>query len=198
MDIYFVSIQDLDNPIHIVNRDILYYPIPFHNDYYVCIYLKDLYKSIENYEPLLINDEDLINNYAGQNLIYNINNIIADGQTIMSPIFKIIYRIMILKKNWWCIYIEKRYIWNNFEYIGIITVLSKNKNSILDYFQKNLIFSIIKQPKKMNKKKHTENESNVNIKNYNRINIRKYESPNISVTNTKYTIKNPIIQRYFL
>jgi len=147
MDLYFLTLDDLDRPIHKVDNKILFTRYPFFNDYYIVILLKKVTFPESKYIPVILNDRELVTNYGAQNLAILIEQVIGFNEQIYTSTFKISYSILMLKNDWWCIYIEKRYIWDRFQSLGIITIMATDKNSVLEYFCKYFAQGLIKKSK---------------------------------------------------
>ncbi len=153
MELYFLGLNDLDRPVHKVDNFTLFNCQPFYDDYYVVLYLKKVHIPTSNYKAIIINDRDLVINYGANDLPLLISKIIAAGEQVRFHTFKVIYRIMVLKNGWWCVYIEKRYIWNCFESKGVVTIISPSKTAVLDFFQKYFVPKLEKRKPKLNRDK---------------------------------------------
>nr|QBK87106.1 MAG: hypothetical protein LCMAC201_00080 [Marseillevirus LCMAC201] len=150
---YYLSLDDLDRPIHKVDENTLFKCQPFFNDYYIVLYLKIVHVPKLTFKPTIVNDRDLVISYGATQLGYLVSQIIAAGEQIHSTTFKIAYKILVLRNGWWSVYIEKRYIWD-FQSLGVITILSPSRTAVLEFFQKHFIAKLIKQPRfKKNKLK---------------------------------------------
>ncbi len=144
MELYFLSLNDLDRPIHKVDTLTLFRCLPFFNDYYVVLYLKKVHVPKPSYKPILVNDRDLVINYGALNLPNIIFQVIGTGEQILSPAYKVSYSILVLRNGWWCVYIEKRYLWDSFQSLGVTTIMSPSKTAVLDFFQQYFAPNLIK------------------------------------------------------
>jgi hypothetical protein len=150
MNINFITKQELDRPIDSIPINDLISNYPFFNDYYIILYIKESTK-LNKYIPTIVSG-DLQNIFYANNLGLKINNIINMGDFIHSHVYKISYKIVTLVNNMWCIYIEKRYIWDLFESIGIITIMGYDKVSVLKYFEENMLILFKKKVRGISQK----------------------------------------------
>lgn len=145
MDLYFLSLNNLDRPLHNIDKLTLFQCTPFFNDYYVVVYLKSVHVPKPDYKPIIVNDRDLVKNYGALNLPDRISQVIAIGEQVHSRNYKIAYRILVLKNGWWCVYIEKRYTWDSFQSLGVTTIMSPSKTAVLDFFQEHFVPHLTKK-----------------------------------------------------
>lgn len=133
MSLYFNSITDLDNPINRVNINEINNKTPFFKDYYMLLYLHA--NNNNKYDKIVIKDKELCQKYGGiYNLNDNIHKILISGQKNINSSYVINFSLLILKNNWWCLYIEKEYHWDYFCSRGISVIVCPYKNPIIEYF----------------------------------------------------------------
>lgn len=135
MELCYVGLDDLDHPVHKVDHDTLFSCQPFFNDYYVVLYLKKVSVPRPAYKPIVVNDRDLVIDYGARDLSSLVAQVVGVGEQARSNTFMIRYRILVLLNGWWCVYIEKRHVWGDFQSLGVITLISPSKTATLSYFQ---------------------------------------------------------------
>jgi len=134
MDLYFTSSTNLDNPSSIIKPKDVFDLKPFYKDYYAVIYLKKTSVPIEGFLPVLINDQQLIKKFGANNLPVSILRVVSTQEVIFSKRYKVVYRVLFLKNDVWCLYIEKQYLWKYFNYTGTTVILSHDKMAVFNYY----------------------------------------------------------------
>lgn len=115
--------KDIDNNKIINNTDINN-TLPFFENYYNLIVVNEVN------DVILITAEDLIKDYIGDDINSMIIEIDSEKEIIKSYVYKIHQNIYLLKNGYYCLYIEKNYIWDGFLSTGVILVLTYKKEKL--------------------------------------------------------------------
>lgn len=197
MDLYFINARNLDNPTYTPTNNVLFNFEPFFNDYYTILYLKKIHVPKVSYKPILINDPQLIENYGGNHLETMVSHIIATGEQIKSYTYKMVYRILVLSNGWWCVYIEKRHIWDRFQSIGILNIMSPSRTAVLEFFQKHFASKLVKGLKPKYGNKITLVASNDSQKNSNSDRVINIAERDLLPKYTPVPSANDVVGAYF-
>jgi hypothetical protein len=87
---------------------------------------------INNDQIILLDDLKLVET----NIIDNILFILHNEENLIKSNYKVKITIFCLKNNFWLIRIEKIHFWDYFQSISIINIQSKNKDDLMDFFNK--------------------------------------------------------------
>ena len=149
IDLYFIRASDLDRPVYKVPATTLFTCGEFFNDYHITIFLKPVRRPQVGCLPIIINDANLACDvYYSENLAETIVQVIETFEQVRSPVYKVAYRIILLKNGWLACYIEKRHIWDGFQSVGVITIMSPDRLAVLHFFRAQFLEKLIKRPRK--------------------------------------------------
>lgn len=158
MTYYFLSkdyCQDTDSN---TNMNTIFSRIPFYNDYYTGITIQ--IDKTGQIIPLLISNDTLIQQYGIEKIAPCISYQHYENCEDLTSQMNVCIRLLELVNGWWCLYVERRYLWDSFESKGVVIVLAKDQSSI-DSFREKYLQDLTKRPVKINRGKLRLGISNV-------------------------------------
>jgi hypothetical protein len=101
---------------------------PFYTDTYMTLILN-------NNKIIILNDEEIIKNHCSNDILKNVVYVLHNEEYVIKTDYKIKISIYALKNYWWAIHIEKIHIWDYFQSISIINLLSKDYYCLLEFYK---------------------------------------------------------------